>query len=481
MSRILVVDDDAGIQRAFQTLLKGRGHEILSAGSGEAGLQILETEDPDLILLDVWMPGINGLETFQAIKARHARTPVIVMTGAGTMNLAIEASKIGAFDFRLKPFDPGQMLELIDKALDSVRLTEEPVANADNASPSSQDLIIGGGPAMQELFRSIGRVAPTDATVLIRGASGTGKELVARAIRQHSRRSDKPMVLVNCAAIPETLLESELFGYERGAFTGADKSRTGMFDRADGGSILLDEIGDVPLSIQAKILRVLQDKTFERIGGAETVRVDVRILAATNRDLEQAIAEGRFREDLYHRLNVVTIHLPLLRERREDIPALAQAFLARFAKELEIEKPALSDAGLALLSAYDWPGNVRELEHCLRRALIFTRGFAIQKDDLLKAMESKTGSAPVLRPGLNEALRTFVSGYLDANAGPDCEPRLTAAVEKELLMEALRRANGNQSKAAELLGIPRPTLHAKLQRHGVRTSAVVDDSGGSGG
>jgi two-component system NtrC family response regulator/two-component system nitrogen regulation response regulator GlnG len=481
MSRILVVDDDAGIQRAFQTLLKGRGHEILSAGSGEAGLQILETEDPDLILLDVWMPGINGLETFQAIKARHARTPVIVMTGAGTMNLAIEASKIGAFDFRLKPFDPGQMLELIDKALDSVRLAEEPVANADNASPSSQDLIIGGGPAMQELFRSIGRVAPTDATVLIRGASGTGKELVARAIRQHSRRSDKPMVLVNCAAIPETLLESELFGYERGAFTGADKSRTGMFDRADGGSILLDEIGDVPLSIQAKILRVLQDKTFERIGGAETVRVDVRILAATNRDLEQAIAEGRFREDLYHRLNVVTIHLPLLRERREDIPALAQAFLARFAKELEIEKPALSDAGLALLSAYDWPGNVRELEHCLRRALIFTRGFAIQKDDLLKAMESKTGSAPVLRPGLNEALRTFVSGYLDANAGPDCEPRLTAAVEKELLMEALRRANGNQSKAAELLGIPRPTLHAKLQRHGVRTSAVVDDSGGSGG
>jgi DNA-binding NtrC family response regulator len=479
MGRILVVDDDAGIQKAFRALLKGRGHEILSASSGEAGLEILERESPDVILLDVWMPGMSGLETFQAIKARHAKTPVIVMTGAGTMNLAIEASKIGAFDFRLKPFDPGQMLELIDKALDSVRLAEEPATAAVNAAPGSDDLLIGGGARMQELFRSIGRVAPTDATVLIRGPSGTGKELVAKAIRQHSRRSDTPMVIVNCAAIPETLLESELFGYERGAFTGADNRRIGMFDRAEGGTILLDEIGDVPLSIQAKILRVLQEKTFERIGGKETVRVDVRILAATNRDLEQAIAEGRFREDLYHRLNVVTIHVPPLRERREDIPALAQAFLARFAKELEIEKPALSDAALVLLCGYDWPGNVRELEHCLRRALIFTRGFAIQKDDLLSAMESKAGSAPGIRPGLGEALRAFVAGYLDANAGPDCEPKLTAAVEKELLVEALQRANGNQSKAAELLGIPRPTLHAKLQKHGVRTTTVVEGSNGS--
>src|ERR1041384_432582 len=317
MGRILVVDDDTGIQRAIQALLKGRGHEIFIAGSGEAGLEILERERPDIVLIDVWLPGMNGLETLQAIKTRQAGTPIIVMTGSGTMDLAIEASKVGAFDYRLKPFDPTQMLQLIEKALDSVRLAGEPDAAAEEERSASSDLIIGGGAKMQELFRSIGRVAPTDANVLIRGESGTGKELVAKAIRQHSRRSDGPMVMVNCAAIPETLLESELFGFERGAFTGAVGRRVAMFERASGGTILLDEIGDIPLGIQAKILRVLQEKTFERIGGTETVRVDVRILAATNRDLEQAMAAGRFREDLYHRLNVVTIHVPPLRARAE--------------------------------------------------------------------------------------------------------------------------------------------------------------------
>src|ERR1043166_5253140 len=336
MGRILVVDDDTGIQRAIQALLKGRGHEIFIAGSGEAGLEILERERPDIVLIDVWLPGMNGLETLQAIKTRQAGTPIIVMTGSGTMDLAIEASKVGAFDYRLKPFDPTQMLQLIEKALDSVRLAGEPDAAAEEERSASSDLIIGGGAKMQELFRSIGRVAPTDANVLIRGESGTGKELVAKAIRQHSRRSDGPMVMVNCAAIPETLLESELFGFERGAFTGAVGRRVGMFERASGGTILLDEIGDIPLGIQAKILRVLQEKTFERIGGTETVRVDVRILAATNRDLEQAMAAGRVREDLYHRLNVVTIHVPPLRERRDGIPALTRAFLARFGRELEL-------------------------------------------------------------------------------------------------------------------------------------------------
>jgi len=474
MARILVVDDDTGIQNAFQALLKGRGHEILAARSAEAGLEILDHEHPDVVLLDVWLPGKNGLETFQAIKARGVRTPVIVMTGSGTMNLAIEASKIGAFDYRLKPFDPGQMLELIEKALESGRLARTPVADS-VPTIVPDDLMIGGGPRMQEVYRSIGRVAQTDATVLIRGESGTGKELVARAIREHSRRSQTPILIVNCAATPETLLESELFGYERGAFTGAVARRVGMFERAHGGTILLDEIGDVPLGIQAKILRVLQEKTFERIGGTETVRVDVRILAATNRNLERAIAEGRFREDLYHRLNVVTIHMPPLREHREDIPALAQVFLARFGRELGIENPALADSARTLLSSYSWPGNVRELEHCLRRALIFTRGFPIQRDDLLRTMESASDPVASQRRTGDELLRDLLARHLEANAGPGCEPMLLETVEKELIREALRRCSGNQSKAAEMLGIPRPTLHAKLQRHGIRTTAVVED------
>ena len=478
MSRILVIDDDAGIQGAFKALLRGGGYEFFSATTGETGLEILERENPDLVLVDVWLPGMNGLETFKNIRRLRPKTPIIVMTGSGTMNLAIEASKIGAFDYRLKPFDPGRMLELVEKALDSVRLTESAGA-AGTETPPSDDLIIGSSARMHEVFRAIGKVASTDATVLIRGESGTGKELVAKAIRQHSHRSDGPMVVVNCAAIPETLLESELFGYERGAFTGAVGRRVGMFERAQGGTILLDEIGDVPLGIQAKVLRVLQDKTFERVGGAETVRVDVRILAATNRDLERAMVEGRFREDLYHRLNVVTIHVPPLRERPEDIPALAAAFLARFAEGLGIQKPALSQEAMALLRTYAWPGNVRELEHALHRALLFfTRGFAIQRDDLLLAMEAKPGTR-TLRGGV-DLLQEFLKGYLEMNAGPGCEPRLMETIERELILEALRRSGGNQSKAAEILGIPRPTFHAKLQRHGVRTGTRVEEGNGAG-
>ena len=476
MGRILVVDDDTGIQRAFHTLLGTRGHEILMAGTGEAALQILARERPDLVLLDVFMPGMDGLQTFRGIKSGHPGLPVIVMTGAGTMDLAIEASKLGAFDYEQKPFDPGRMLQLVEKALESTRLTESPAHKSDEESPASNDLIVGGSPRMQEVFKTIGRVAATDATVLIRGESGTGKELVAKAIHRHSARGHEPMVVVNCAAIPETLLESELFGYERGSFTGATARRIGMFERADKGTILLDEIGDVPLGVQPKVLRMLQEKTFERIGGSETLRVDVRILAATNRDLARAIAEGRFREDLYHRLRVVTVDVPPLRERREDIPTLTNTFLARFAADLKIRKPALSREATTLLCSYSWPGNVRELEHCLHRALIFSRGFPLQRDDLLRALDSKSGSAAAsCRQSGDEMLREFLRGYLEMNAGPGCEPKLMEAIEKALLMEALQRSQGNKSKAAELLGIPRPTLHAKLQRHGVRTTTTVDD------
>ena len=478
MSRILVVDDDPGIRDAFSHLLGSRGHEVLTAGSGEAALEALTDGPADLVLLDVLLPGMDGLQTFRGIKVDHPALPVIVMTGSGTMDVAIEASKLGAFDYQPKPFDPGRMLESIDRALESARTAVGDESSAEGHSSAPSGRMLGGSPAMQRVFRDIGRVAETDATVLIRGESGTGKELVAEAIHRHSRRGTETMVVVNCAAIPETLLESELFGFERGSFTGASGRRVGMFERADRGSILLDEIGELPPGVQAKILRVLQDKAFERIGGHEAVRVDVRILAATNRDLERAIADGRFREDLYHRLHVATVHVPPLRARREDIPELAQAFLSRYAQELGIRRPTLSEGAMALLCAYPWPGNVRELQHCLHRALIFHRGMVLQRDDLLHALEHTPALAGV-RADSDRALQDYVRRHLELRAGPGCEPELLEVVEKELLTEALRRSQGNQTRAAELLGIPRPTLHAKLRKHGIRTSTRVVDGSGS--
>ncbi len=475
MGRILVVDDDTGILRAFSALLMSSGHEITTASSGEEALETLAREHPEVVVMDVWLPGMDGLATFRKIKSSHPQTPVIVITGTSTMDLAIEASKLGAFEYQLKPFDPSRMLQIIEHALESVRLVRMRDNGGSGLEPPSGDFIIGQSPRMQEVYKEIGRVTATDATVLIRGESGTGKELVAKAIHQHSQRGQQSFVVVNCVAIPETLLESELFGFERGAFTGATARRLGMFERADGGTILLDEVGDVPLGVQAKILRVLQERTFERVGGNETIRVDVRILAATNRDMEQAILQGRFREDLYHRLDVVTIHLPPLRERRDDIPALVSSFLSRFAVELKIERPAISPDAMELLCSYAWPGNVRELEHCLKRALIHSRGFPIQRGDLRRALEGGDDVAGSRPTADGEAvLRDFVRGYLARESGPGCEPKLMETVERELLLEALRRSQGNQSRAAELLGIPRPTLHAKLQRHGIRTTGVVE-------
>ena len=475
MSRILVVDDDKGIQAAFSGLLGTRGHVILSAGSGEIALQMLDREQPDLILMDVILPGMDGLQTFRGIKSTHPEVPVIVMTGSGTMDVAIEASKLGAFDYQQKPFDPERMIALIDKALDSAHMTRAAEEQEAPQSPLPGDLIVGGSPVMQELFKLVGRVAGTDASVLIRGESGTGKELVAKAIHRFSTRSREPMVIVNCAAIPETLLESELFGYERGAFTGATARRIGMFERADRGTILLDEIGDIPPGVQTKILRVLQEKTFERIGGTETIHVDVRILAATNRDLERAIREGGIRDDLYHRLNVVTVHVPPLRERREDIPRLVQTFLTRFSANLKMRKPAISPDAMALLCGYSWPGNVRELEHCLHRALIFSRGFPLQRDDLLRALDGKPRSdSSAFDDDADALLGNLVKRHLEAHSGPGCEALLLETIERELYGEALRRSGGNQSKAAELLGIPRPTLHAKLRKYGIRVASVVE-------
>jgi nitrogen regulation protein NR(I) len=474
MAKILVVDDERNVLRAFEEILSTRGHEVVAVRGAEEALSRLKDGDTDLVIMDVCLPGMNGLDAVARIKQFQPALPVIVMTGQSTTSTAIEATKRGAFDYQLKPFEPSEMLATIAKALEAARLMKGRVTLDPKTVEPSADAIVGSSPAMQQLYKAIGRVAPTDATVLIRGESGTGKELVARAIYEHSLRGQMPLMVVNCAAIPETLLESELFGYERGAFTGAAARRIGKFEQAHLGTIFLDEIGDISLSVQAKILRVLQERTFQRLGGNETIQTDVRVLCATNRDLEKAITSGGFREDLYHRLNVVTIQVPPLRERRDDIPRLVKYFLSRCARAAGIEKPPLAPDALESLAQYSWPGNVRELEHLIQRLMIFSGGYTIQAHDLPWAEGSHAASG-----GSEEAYRQLVRSYLDACSGEQAYAGLVEKIERLLIAEALRRSGGNQTRAAQLLGLPRPTLHAKMQKLGLRSGSDEEQAGAS--
>jgi DNA-binding NtrC family response regulator len=389
------------------------------------------------------------------------------------MSTAIEATKLGAFDYQLKPIEPEQMLATIERALAGVRLMRGQVAVGRERATTTGEAIVGQSAAMQEVYKSIGRVAHTEAAVLIRGESGTGKELLARAIYQHSLRAEKLLIVVNCAAIPEALLESELFGHERGAFTGAVGERIGKFQQGSEGTIFLDEIGDMPLGVQAKILRVLQDKTFQRLGGNETIHSNVRVLAATNRNLEKAMSEGHFREDLFHRLNVFAIHLPPLREKREDIPDLVDYFVDRFARELKIDRPLLSRDAMEVLQNHTWPGNVRELEHCIQRLMISTGGHPIQGADLLPLL-THANQQDAYRLGLadDETLRDMVQRYLRCAGGDLVHERFLQRVEICLITEALRQTKGNQTHAARLLGLPRQTLYDKLHKYRLSTDAV---------
>lgn len=464
MSRIVVVDDEPSVLAAFQELLGSGGYEVATAQNAEAAMAMLMADPCDLVVMDICLSGMDGLEALRQIKQQSPSMPVIVMTGHGTMQTAIEATKLGAFDYHVKPFEPAEMLAAVEKALESARLSRNSVIiDPDVSDVTGEDAIVGRSPGMQQVYMTIGRVASTEATVLVRGESGTGKELVARAIHQHSRRADCPLLVVNCVAIPDTLLESELFGYERGAFTGATGRRIGKFEQANGGTILLDEIGDMPLGIQAKVLRVLQERCFERLGGSETVRVNVRILAATNRNLEKAIAEGLFRDDLYHRLNVVTVQVPPLRERREDIPRLVDYFLRRYAAELNVEKPQVAPDALRKLQDFPWPGNVRQLAHAVQRALIFTKGHPVQAADLLLQPNGEPDHSTTL--GLDERLTALIRDYLDHCPEDHALDEFLLKAERQLIVEALSRADGNQTHAARLLGLPRPTLHAKIQKH----------------
>ena len=473
MGNILIVDDDAQLRQSFEKLLTAEGHTVQTAGSGEAALKALQAGIPDLVIMDVRMPGMSGLEAFKAMHEMEPKLPVIIMTAFGTTETAIEATKLGAFEYVLKPFEIPDILALISQALDAGRCMRSRVELDVAPDTAAADAIIGKSKPMQEVYKAIGRVAPTDATVLIRGESGAGKELVARAIYQHSLRAAKPFLIINCVAIPETLLESELFGYEKGAFTGAVNRRVGKMEQANGGTVFLDEIGDMPFSIQAKILRLLQEKSIERLGGREPIPVDVRIIAATNRDLEAALAEGRFREDLYYRLKVVTLWLPPLKGRTGDIPLLAEYFLARFAKEMGVDNPGMAPEVKARLSSYKWPGNVRELANAMQKALIFSRGYPIHPEDISRAMG---GEAAVKEGGdrrADEIIRQWVRQTLTAGDGKDVFDSFMDRFASLLISEALDLTGGKLSRAPKILGISRPTLLSKIEKYRLKLETSV--------
>jgi len=467
VTSILVVDDDSQLRQSFDKLLHDEGYEVRTASSGEAGLEAVKQNIPDLVIMDIRMPGMSGMEAFQAMRQIEPKLPVIIMTAFGTTETAIEATKLGAFDYMLKPFDIPDLLVLIEKALEAGRFTRSHVEMDVVPESASADAIIGRSQPMQEVYKAIGRVAPTDATVLIRGESGTGKELVARAIYQHSLRADKPFQVINCVAIPETLLESELFGYERGAFTGAFNRRIGKIEQAHGGTVFLDEIGDMPQSIQAKILRLLQEKNIERLGGRATIPVDVRIIAATNRNLEAGLAEGRFREDLYYRLKVVTIEIPPLRDRKGDTSLLCDYFLVRFSGEMGIDNPGLTKEAISMIDSHPWPGNVRELANALQKALIFSRGYPIRPEDISQAVRHDT------EPTEN-ILRQWVREKLTAADRDDIFSHLIDHFTEILITEALNLSHGNRTRAAKILGMSRPTLHSKMDKYGLAGRAGED-------
>jgi nitrogen regulation protein NR(I) len=473
LGTVLVVDDDAQLRSSFEKLLTLEGHAVRTAATGETGLDLVQQDVPDLVIMDVRLPGMNGLQTFQAIHEIEPKLPVIIMTAYGTTDTAIEATKLGAFDYVLKPFDIPEMLTLIEKALEAGRFMRSHVEI--NATPEDLSAVAmcGRSKVMQEVYKAIGRVAPTDATVLVRGESGTGKELVARAVYQHSLRGDRPFLVINCVAIPETLLESELFGYEKGAFTGAVNRKVGKIEQANRGTAFLDEIGDMPFSIQAKILRLLQERSIERLGGRSPIPVDVRVIAATNRDLEAALSDGRFREDLYYRLKVVTISLPPLRKRTGDIPMLADHFLQKFAGEMHVDCPGLTEEAKAILNNYAWPGNVRELANTVQKALIFSRGAPISGEEVSLAIRGESEAREATQYREEESICQWVSRALAFGGGDRIFADLVDRFSGLLITEALNLTSGNRSQAARLLGLSRPTLLAKIEKYGIRIETAV--------
>jgi len=445
--RVLVIEDEDKLRRVLELQL-APNYDLDLAPSGEAGLRFLDRAD--LILTDLKLPEMDGMQVLAHAKQINPSAPVIVMTAFGTIENAVEAMKRGAADFLLKPFSLDHLSAIVEKALEVRALRDENRALKEELGRRYQfDNIIGHSQNMQEIFQTILRIAPSRATVLLCGESGVGKDLIARAIHYHSPRRDKPFVKINCTAIPENLMESELFGYEKGAFTGANLTKPGKFELADTGTVFLDEIGDVPPAIQVKLLRILQEREFERLGSNKVRHIDVRILAATNVDLRAALEEGRFREDLYYRLNVMPLNIPSLRERKADIPFLAKHFVDKFGRESRGEPGILTDEGLAKLMSYHWPGNVRELENVIERSLL------LSPTSTLKAVDIKLDQSSKPKPAVSDFLPEGVT--LEEH-------------EQSIIREALRRANGNKSQAARLLGLTRNALRYRLDQMGVDSS-----------
>ncbi len=472
MDKILIVDDDEGLVHFLSRFFARQGLEVRSCNNGAAALEMAASDSFDLILLDYKMPGRNGLEALREMRRLQVKTPVIVMTAYGTMDTAIEAMKLGAYDYLLKPFDRAELGRLAREALEVNRLMKEVVSfptagPKPRPAPEGEVKIIGSHRRMQEVYKLIGQVAAKDVTILITGESGTGKELVARAVYHHSSRQDKPFLALNCAAIPETLFESELFGHERGAFTGAERTHIGKFERCHGGTLFFDEIGEMPLATQAKLLRVLQYGEIERLGGAHGVKVDVRVIAATNKDLERAVEQGLFREDLYWRLKIITIPLPPLRERADDIPSLVAYFLNRFSNEYQTPVRRIEQNALARLKAHSWPGNVRELENTIRRAILLSSGDVILEDHL-KFDSVCQPSAPGVdgdQLGIRiERLLDLLIPELLGVCGDSMHESIIDMVERKLLSRVLEQCGYNQVKAAKVLGISRNTLRHRMKK-----------------
>ena len=477
MTRLLVVDDEPSIQHAFARAFRDTAIQLDQAGSAAQAVQLLAETSPDAVVLDVHLPDASGLETYYRLRKLDARVPVIMVTGHGTTDLAIQAISEGAFEYLLKPLDLHVLREVIDRAIRASRLMRVP-ATLPEVDPTSVsgDTLIGRCPPMQEVYKSIGRVARQDVTVLIRGESGTGKELVARAIYQHSKRADKPFMAINCAAIPDSLLESELFGHERGAFTGADHKHIGRFEQCHGGTIFLDEIGEMSPMTQAKILRLIQEQCFERVGGTSTIKTDVRLISATNADLEAMSDDGRFRKDLYFRLNVFSILLPPLRERGSDLRLLIEHYLRQLGNDLGKPDPQIDESALLLLEAYSWPGNVRELQSVLKQSLLQANGSVLLPDFLPDSVRSGIAGPREDLPLANGTTGTdwdaFVGGRI-ALGSENLYAESLELMERELLVRVLRHTEGNQVQAARILGITRGSLRNKIRSLNIEIARSV--------
>lgn len=446
--QILVVDDDERIRQSLGGILKDEGYEVVDAKDGVQALKQVEGEAPDLVLLDIWMPGMDGMEVLERIKGQIPNLPVIMISGHANIELAVKATKLGAYDFIEKPLSLEKVLLTVNNALSFSKLEQENKALRQEIQRKYE--IIGGSPEIQHLKEQIKIVAPTNGWVLIAGENGTGKELVARAIHRLSLRAEKPFVEVNCAAIPEELIESELFGHEKGSFTGAVSKRRGKFDLANEATIFLDEIADMSLKTQAKILRILQEQKFERVGGAEVIFVDVRVIAATNRDLQQEMQQGKFREDLYYRLNVIPMEVPPLRKRKGDMPVLVEHFVKEFCLENHKELKKISPEAMSLLASYPWPGNVRELKNLIERMVIMTRGSVIEAKDIPDPIREQRKLQPEL-------------SFLEYSLLKDARREF----EKRFIMQKLMENEENISKTAEVIGIERSNLHRKIKSYGI--------------